>query len=149
MNEIDLIKRYLERSGAYRIKNIYYYNEGDNVDVATSVLMGVVIGVQPEYVYCFGNLDCHIELSGVITLADKNKFRIKASTALPYLKENGFYETSLCIGGGLNLLGDGTYEGYKRIYGIGFNRLDLEALDIAAATFVLNYNFNGYIFILR
>ena len=68
---------------------------------------------------------------------------------MPGLNEVGFNENYLSIGAGLTKLGNETYYGYRRFYGIGFNRLDFTSVDIGAATFVWNYNFNGYIFILR
>jgi len=149
MNELDLIKRYLERSGAYRLQTCYYYNEGKNFSASNTVMMGAVKGITPGYCYCFGNVEISIELAGEILLLNENKFWTKMQTTLPGLSEVGFYDNYLCIGGGLNLMGDGCYYGYKRFYGVGFNRIDFTSVDIGAAVFTWNFNFNGYIFILR
>jgi len=149
MNEFDLIKRYLEKSGAYRIVNVSYYNEGKQLTANTTVMLGLVAGHPSGKVFCFGNLEISFSLGGVIVLTNGNSLWTKLQTTPPGLAEPGSYNNYLNIGAGLSLLGNGTYYGYKRIYGVGFNRIDFTAVDIGAATFVLNWNFNGYLFRLR
>lgn len=149
MNEFDFIKKYLEKSGAYRLTDISYYNEGKSISASNTTMIGAIRGIPPGYAYCFGNLDVSITMAGVIVLANMNKFWTKISTTLPGLSEIGFNDNYLCIGAGMNILGNGNYYGYKRFYGIGFNRLDFTSVDIGAATFVWNFNFNGYLFKLK
>jgi hypothetical protein len=149
MNEFDLIKKYLERSGTYRLKNIRYYNEGKSSTASQTTMLGLIAGIPSGYCYCFGNFEISIQMAGVIVLANMNKFWTNVVTTLPGLAEVGFINHYLAIGAGMNLLGNGNYYGYKRFYGIGGNRIDLTSQDIGAATFVWSWNFNGYIFILR
>lgn len=149
MNEFDYIKKYLEKSGAYRLVDISYYNESLSFSVSKTVLMGVIAGANAGFTYCFGNLEVSILEGGTIVLTNGNRFWTKVTTALPNLNEPGSYENYLSIGSGMNLLGTGAYYGYKRFYGLGFNRIDFASVDIGAATFNWSFNFNGYMFRLK
>ena len=150
MNEIDLIRYYLEKSGIEKVLQISYYNEGQTgIIVPGTVLLGVVAGAPAPHSYFFGNLEVSLTLSGVIVLANTNRITFIAQTVLPGFNEAGRYDASVCIGNGLNLLGDGTYFAHRRKYAIGCNRLDYGLYDAGAATFVVSWNFNGYWFKMR
>lgn len=150
MNEIDLIKRYLEKSGAYRVQSISYYAEGFAGIVADgNTNLGVVAGMPVTRAFFFGNLEINAALEGVIVLANRNQIGTTFQTVLPGVTEAGFHSLPLAIGSGLNALGDGTYGGNRRVYGVGGNRIVWVRLNCGAATLGYSWNFNGYVFLLR
>ena len=44
---------------------------------------------------------------------------------------------------------NGLYEGNKRVYDMGFNRVVTTKNGLGSATFAVRYLFNGYLFIMR
>ena len=149
MNEFDCIIEYLERHGS-KVDAVRYYHEG--IGWTTSdvyVTMGTKEGRDEKDVYVFGNLHISAQLQGTIVLTNQNTLRFVLTTKLKGLDEIGIIEQNLSIGDGLNSLGNGYYEGSKRLYGVGFNRISYTRVGIGAAAPVVFWSFNGYIFLMK
>ena len=149
MNEFDLIKRYLEKSGSYKMVGAEYYNEGLELNAAGAVDIGNVAGIGDTFAFFFGNITINIQLSGVIAAADANELETYLRTNLPRGAEPGVTLCHMAVGAGINPMGDGRYIGHRRLYGVGFNQLELILTDIGAANVEYNFNVNGYLFRLR
>jgi hypothetical protein len=149
MNEEDLVEKYLKRVGSEVIDK-YYYSGNLGTDTFP-VIKYMGIGKVEQYEKCFfyGNISVNIDISGVVTLAGQN------SLILGFVSEfiGGFtsndFGVHMNIGNGINLLGDGTYMGSKRFYGVGFNRISFAVVDVAAAVFNVSVRFNGILFIMK
>lgn len=152
MNEFDLIKRYLEKSGTYKLYNTFYYNEGGERTLADAgaITMGNFIGVPANMCFLFGNFSVDVVLWGAgLLTTDLNQVDVVLTTAFPAYTEPGNIAFSLCNGSGLYQRSDGAYVGGRRLYGVGFNNAQITFVDCAGANSSLQWSFNGYLFQLR
>jgi hypothetical protein len=147
MNEIDLIIKWLQKVSGKLSEAIYYHETGeligDNV-----IFMGLENGYIEQKNFYFGNLNLHLTFGGVPVLTDANTINIATETWLRAVNMGGRNDWSMGINHGLNLLGDGSYVGDKKIYQAGFNRLIFLANDMGVATWNMKWTFNGFVFVM-
>jgi hypothetical protein len=154
MNEIDLIKKYLEAGGnlgqGNRVTNISYYQEGALAIADAYVLnLGVITGNAIGQSFFFGNVNINITISGVVVLTNQMLLNLQFMTILKNMSETGYGATTMGVNCGMSLLGNGEYEGNRRLYGMGFNRVVINKNGFGAATFAVRMAFNGYLFSLE
>jgi hypothetical protein len=148
MNEIDLIIRALERKGS-PVEDVFYWNEGC---LATNTgfwyRFGVADGLEYQRCWFFGNLSLKLHIAGVIVLT--NQMRVAYGFSSTLRGENlGVLVGGIGVNYGVNLLGNGEYEGIKKLYQVGFNWMNVDTVGFGAATFDLVTNFNGFVFKLK
>lgn len=144
MNEFDLIKKFLLKHGT-RVIDVCYYNEAFSQAAAADRYPGVANGEIQGSCYFFGNVTIFLYVDGVIVLANENRWQFTLSTVLPRKTDTNHVQ-DLSIGSGLYVLGNGVYTGKHRIYNVGFNKFNVTAAGIGAATFVFQTQINGYMF---
>ena len=145
MNEIDLIKKYLARAG-FRISDISYYDQTFNFIAAGVMVFGGVDGYVDEHQYFFGNISINDVLGGVVVLTNQNLHTFFFNTLLYSQLDRETARVSMGVGYGMGLLGNGTYQGYKRIYGVGCNRVTVGQFGCGASTLTASINLNGFMF---
>jgi hypothetical protein len=145
MDELDLIKGYLLKRGS-KIMSACYYNESC-LCTATGYTynFGRVDGVTLGHAFLFGHVNLRAHVAGVINLANQMRLSYTFESYL-WNWDEVVLQSGIGVNYGLSLLGNGEYEGNKRIYGIGFSRFNLDAVGFGAATFDVVVNFNGYLF---
>jgi hypothetical protein len=149
MDEIALIKKYLDKYGTTVI-NVEYYTEGHLAIADADVWnLGIIAGETVTRVWMFGNVHINTTIAGVINLADQNMLNLQFLTAIPGITEVGYAAHTMGVNLGMSLMGNGEYEGNKRLYGMGFNRVVTNTNDFGAATFAVRYCFNGYRFRIK
>ena len=148
ITEIDLMIRYLEKLGT-KVNDVCYYNEG-MIAMAHgySLDIGVISGYAAQKCWFFGEVNMSVTIGGVIDLGDANTLLIKFSSLIKGQYDLGSVDIYKGVNNGLNLRGDGQYQGSSRHYQMGFNKVDVTASDFGAATFVVDCAFNGYLFIM-
>jgi len=143
------MKRYLNKHGTHII-NVEYYHEGHNATSDTDVWdLGVVTGEQQSRLWCFGHMNISTTIAGVIVLTNQMMLDLEFTTILPGVTEVGYVNHAMGVNLGMSLMGNGEYEGRSRLYGMGFNRVVTNTLGFGAATFIVRYCFNGYIFRIK
>jgi hypothetical protein len=149
MNEIDLIIRWLEKNSG-QVDDVCYYHEFAMVNAGGAVWRpGIAQGGVINHDYYFGNLTIETLINGVIVLTDRNRIAHIYSTIMSGNVPLGEVNIMFAINSGADLLGDGVYMGNKKIFQVGFNRLDVVLDDFGAATFVQNIHFNGFMFRMK
>ena len=150
ISELQLIERYLERTGANMVTYVSYYHEGALVTVdATTINIGVVDGIPANKCWFFGEVNINATIAGVIVLTNQMLLNLQFMTILPGKTEVGYVAKTMGVGLGMSLLGNGEYEGCSRLYAMGFNRVVTNKMGFGAATFAVRYCFNGYLFTIR
>lgn len=150
MNEIELIIRYLERHGSKVIDIAYHAEELYCTSlVGTSYYPGIISGFNFMDCFFFGNVTIYAEVSGVVDLANKmiiyTEFQVQlkgGATVVHNMQTMG-------VAHNMNLMGNGEYVGNKRLYGMGFNRIDVGVEGFGAATLAQAMQVNGYLFRMR
>lgn len=146
--ELTLIVRKLEMMGK-KVSNIYYHNETCLATVSGfQYQFGLVGGLTYGNCWFFGNIGIVLRMAGVIVLTNENDFAYTFSSTLVG-EDVATARGRIGVNNGLNLLGNGNYEGTKKIYQVGFNWFGMLALGIGAATFQMIVDFNGYVFKLQ
>jgi len=147
MNEFDLIKKFLEGHGSKIIGSSFY---AESVSLNAGInRMGVANGEIVGGSWYFGNVSMYARLTGVVDLANENRVSYSFGSELANFANTISLTESLAIGSGLNLLGDGSYIANRRLYGVGFNRIDITLNNFGAAVLQLILTFNGYQFRMK
>lgn len=146
MTEIDLIVKYLEKYGT-KVTEIDYYTEGHLATVDANVWeVGISEGELTTRHFFFGHVNINATISGVIVLTNQMLLNLQFMTIIPRRTEVGYAAQTMGVNLGMSLMGNGEYEGNKRLYGMGFNRAVTNKNGFGAATFAVRYCFNGYRF---
>jgi hypothetical protein len=149
MNEIDLIVKWLEKNSG-RVDDVCYYHEFAMINAGGAVWRpGIAQGGTINKDYYFGNLVIETEIAGVIVLTDANIIDHIYSTIMNGNVPLGEISLKIGVNIGADLVGNGHYVGNKRLFQVGFNRLDVVLDDFGAATFVQNIHFNGFVFRMK
>ena len=148
MEEKDLFIRYIESHGS-KVKDVIYHYEEYDVEADTVTYVGKANGYIKNSCFLFGNVSVNTLVEGVITLGLANKYSVLLSIEFGSRTEPGSIEIINSIGDGLNLLGDGRYQGVKRVYGVGFNNLIINSEGIQDAIWETKVVVNGFLYILR
>jgi len=144
MNEFDLIEKYLGGVG-FRIKDLRYFRQYLTIAAEAGYDIGAAQGFPANHQFFFGNITIWTYLVGALTLANKNIISHLFSTLLYGHVEIEDLKLYLAPGAGMGLLGDGTYVGNKRLYGVGCNRISVQKIDFPTGTWSTEVAFNGYI----
>lgn len=149
MNEIDLIIKRLERNGS-PVDDVFYYTEGIVTGTSPYALnIGLVSGYPVGKCWFFGNVGMAITIGGVIVLTDINTLFMRFGSTFRGIDDLGPVDIYKGVNNGVNLRGDGQYQGNSKIYQIGFNWVTAVKQGFGAATFILDFAFNGFLFILK
>lgn len=152
MNELDLIKSYLEREHTKVIDAFYIHKHHlitvDHDYVPVGKDYGYALTEDEKKMYFFGNVTLEVRLAGVVTLANKNIINCSFETIGRTVQGSGGTMT-FAVGHNLSLLGDGTYLGIERLYAMGFTRMTINKDTLGAATFLVSVEFNGFLFRLE
>jgi hypothetical protein len=143
MNEFQLIEKYLGGVG-YRIKDLRYFRQYLAITSEAGYDIGAAQGFPANHQFFFGNISIWINLMGALNLAKQNIINTHFSTLLYGGVETSDLRIALAPGAGISLLGDGTYIGNKRLYGLSCNRVSILKVDFPAGTFAIEIAFNGY-----
>jgi hypothetical protein len=146
MNELDLILKWLRKKSG-PVKDVFYHNEFHTVSVSPDTWdLGGEDGFIKEKHFFFGNLQIHTLVSGVILLTDKMGIIVAPDTV--FVSSVAMAKTIITLGinYGLNLTGNGEYEGNKKVYQLGCNKIITSVDDFGAADFYIDYTFNGFVF---
>lgn len=151
MEEEDLIVRYLERKGSRVIDIVYYYEYFSKTADGNIYIAGENEGVINKKSFFFGNVhfDMVLDIGGGIVLANRNQLQVDMCTNLTGRDEPGVISCIMAIGNGLSMLGNGSYEGVKRMYGIGFNYAVVAGSDVGAATWEIRTTLNGILYVMK
>ena len=146
MNEFDLITKYLEKYGT-KVMEFDYYAEGHLAIASEDVWnLGIIEGEQPLRSFFFGNVNINTTIAGVVVLTNQNLLNLQFLTLLPRRTEVGYAAYTMGVNLSMSLMGNGEYEGSKRLYGMGLNRVLTQQNGLGDATFEVRYCFNGYRF---
>jgi hypothetical protein len=145
MSEIDLIRKYLARAGA-RVSDVNYYDQTFNFIAAGVMAIGLNDGYIDEHQFFFGNISINDVLGGAVVLTNQNLHTFFFNTLLYGSIDREAARVSMGVGYGMGLLGSGVYQGYKRIYGVGCNRVTAGQFGCGASTITASINLNGYMF---
>lgn len=148
MTEIDLIVKYLERKGS-NVVDFIYYNEGFTLSGTGVCDIGEHEGVILENNFFFGHVTQRVQIAGAVVLTNKNMMELIYYTYLKGRIESGSVLHHMGVNLGMSLLGDGLYEGSKRIYGMGFNKIAVNKVGMGAAEPTVQINCNGYLFKMK
>jgi hypothetical protein len=99
--------------------------------------------------FFFGNVGIYTIINGVIVLTDRNVISHSYSTYIRGGASIGDTVVQIGVNCGTSLTGDGVYIGNKKLYQLGFNRLNYAVVDFGAATYMQDIIFNGFIFKLK
>jgi len=149
MNEIELIQRHIAGAG-YRVQDVKYHTEQIALTVeASPYWIGSNLAVPQGHAYFYGNVSMWAEIYSLANLALKNAIRTVFDTSLfggaAYIDTDIIFGVNLYMG----LQGNGDYSGIRRIYNLGFNRVDIDLLDLdPVATFMVMLYINGLLFTL-
>jgi hypothetical protein len=157
MNELDLIIKYLQLRGSKVVDYLYYVEYIIMSSAEFTAGLGTVVkqlaketqGRAVQDVYFFGNITVAGSLAGVITLAGQNEFNFGFISRLKGRTEAGYISTSLMVADNLYKDGAGVYRGNRRIYGVGCNELQCQAVGITAGVPTVQIELNGIIFIMK
>lgn len=145
MNEFDLIKKYLEKHSTKVIGIEYFDWNIVTVAVLAGTYLGAPQGEIPRQSWFFGHVNIVAKIGGVIVLTNEMRLRFQLVSDFGNIFQYNLI-TEMGVNFGMSLLGNGEYEGVKRLYGCGFNRLELATYGFGAATFEVGMQFNGYLF---
>jgi len=150
VNEIDLIVKWLQKNSG-PVNDVIYHNEYHTLSASPDIWdLGIEGGgYEKEKHFFFGNLQMHTLVSGVIVLTDKMGIIVCPDTILSSGMAVAKTIITVGVNYGLNLAGDGTYEGNKKIYQVGCNKIITSVDDFGAADFYIDYTFNGFVFIMK
>lgn len=143
MSEIDLIVKYLEKR-AGKVKDYTYYSEVANLIADDVYKVGANDGYPDQDVFFFGHVSLDVLINGVVVLTNANLLVFNFNTTLKSRSTDSAFKMAVNLG--MSGLGDGTYVGEKRIYGIGFNRFSVAQSGFGAATYSVYMALNGYLF---
>jgi len=145
LNELQLIKKYLDKVG-FRISDITYFDETFTFIAAGTQEIGQAQGFNVGHQFFFGNISIDDSVTGVVVLANKNLHTIYFNTLFysGIVRESA--RVSMGVNLGMSLLGDGVYQGCKRLYGVGCNRVVIGQFGCGASTLTCTINLNGYMF---
>ena len=149
MNEIDMIKRYLERHGS-KVVDMFYFNDGFTTSADGFVFYaGLSMGYEFKDAWFFGHINMKVSFLGTIVLTDKNLLNIQFYSMLKGRDDVGYMNIYKGVNLGMSLMGDGTYEGISRYYSMGFNKIIITKLDFGATVFNVLLSMNGYLFLMK
>jgi hypothetical protein len=146
VNESELIAKYLSRAGI-RVKDVLYYDQSFTFTGAGTEQVGNIDGYIPEHCFFFGNVIIDDTLGGVIVLANQNMHTFFFTTLLFNGIERESARVSMAVNYGMGLLGNGVYQGYKRLYGVGCNRVTAGRIGCGASTISATISLNGFMFV--
>jgi len=145
MNEFDLIKKFLATAG-FRVMDVRYFRQHYTIAAEAGFDIGVPQGFIANHQFFFGNVSINHQIQGVVVLTNQMLTDIHLSTLLYGSAETSDTRITMGVNCGMSLLGNGFYQGYKRIYGIGCNRVSILNHGFGAATFTCEVGFNGLMF---
>jgi hypothetical protein len=148
MSEFDAIKKYLEK-GSGKVEDISYYTESQVFNAGGSFFIGKQEGISDKKCYFFGNLNLNLEVNIPVVLTNRMELIVILRTYLQGREEYSGIDIPIGVNLGISLLGDGSYAGGKRLYGVGFNNVGLAVGGFGVSTFLLTVNWNGYLFRLK
>lgn len=146
-NEFELINKYLTRAG-YRVKDVCYYDMSFTFLGAGTQEIGWPDGYIAGHQFFFGNVSVDDTLGGVVVLANQNLHTFYFTTLLYNGIERESARLSMGVNMDMGLLGNGQYQGCKRLYGIGCNRVTAGQFGCGASTISATISLNGYIFVV-
>lgn len=153
MNEIDVITRWCEKYGS-SVDSVNFHKDsklfaGLGPWAGTTWDIGENEGLQVDKSYFFGHVDVTISLSGTINPADANGLD---AHFISYMKSRQISGSNLllAVGSGIDILGNGAYIGYRRLYAKAFNRIftSLAMID-ASCVYSVTYEVEGYLFRMK
>jgi hypothetical protein len=146
MEELDLISKFISRAGA-RIKDVRFFIESFVfIGAGTQELGTAVDGYTAQHQFFFGHFTIDDTVGGVINPALQNLHTFYFTTLLYNGIEVESARASMGVNCGMGLLGNGAYQGYKRLYAVGCNRVTVAQWGCGASTIVANISLNGYMF---
>lgn len=147
LNEFDLITKFLTRAG-YRIKDVCYYDMSFTFMGAGTQEIGQPDGYIPGHCFFFGNISVDDSMQGVIVLANQNLHSFYFTTLLYGGIERESARLSMGVNFDMGLLGNGFYQGCKRLYGVGCSRITLDRVGCGASTVAATISLNGFMFVV-
>lgn len=143
MTEIDLISKYLEKRGG-KVKDITYFSDVVAMVDGVDYYVGAQDGYPGKDVFFFGHLGLDVLIYNTPLLTDSNVLVFNFNTTLKSRSTDSVLKIGVNLG--MSLMGDGTYIGEKRLYGIGFNKFSVAKVDFGTALFSGYCSYNGYLF---
>jgi hypothetical protein len=147
--EEDLIIKYLQKRGSKVLDSFYHHETLYSLssDVKT-LYLGDSIGVPNDKCYFFGNISIFSKIQGTVVLTNVNQLDFSLVTRFPL-----FVSTNLLVRSSpaqdMKLEADGTYQNFKRMYGLGFNEGSFAYNSMGAALGFITVQCNGILYILQ
>jgi hypothetical protein len=146
-SEIQAIIKYLEK-GNSKVVDMVYHNEYSFFQADETRQMGIAEGLIQQDFYFFGHAQVLVNMGPGANTAIKNGIDIQFTGSLKGRVCYGLLH-QMYIGNGLYKMGDDTYQGNKRIYAQGCNRVVISHVGFVNVDMLVQIFYNGIVFKMR